>query len=131
MMRLSDLSLNNLRWQLNDPGLVFECGPFTTRLHSDLPNLPLQLHHLYGHYPISEDNDFCDFHVRLLRHGTGGRRWWRSQVQFWIDDEAPFEPFPQDTTLPFLEWGLNWCVATRAHHYLILHAVVYLIVIPT
>jgi HprK-related kinase A len=34
----------------------------------------------------------------------------------------PFEPFPHDTALPFLEWGLNWCVATHAHQYLMLHA---------
>lgn len=122
MLTISDLSLADLHWQLNNSGLAFRCGPFTTCLHSDLPDLPAQIHHLHACYPILEDKTFCDFHVRLLCHGAWWRRWWRPQLQFWIDDEAPFEPFPQDTALPFLEWGLNWCVATRAHHYLMLHA---------
>lgn len=120
-MVLSDLSLDNIHWQLKNSGLFFECGPFKTCLYSDLPDLPSQIHHLYAYYAIPKDSDFFDFHVHLLRHNVW-QHFWHSQVQFWIDNEAPFEPFPQDTTLPFLEWGLNWCVATRAHHYLILHA---------
>jgi hypothetical protein len=80
---------------------------------------PAQIHHLHAHYPLVEDNSFSDFHVRLLRHGN--RR--RSQLRFWIEDEEmPFGLFPLDTALPFLEWGLNWCVATRAHQFLMLHA---------
>jgi len=31
-------------------------------------------------------------------------------------------PFPEEHILPFLEWGINWCVATQAHQYLMLHA---------
>jgi HprK-related kinase A len=31
---------------------------------------------------------------------------------------------PRDQAFPMLEWGLNWCVSTQAHHYLIIHAAV-------
>lgn len=34
----------------------------------------------------------------------------------------PFEPLPRDQAFPMLERGLNWCVSTQAHQYLIIHA---------
>jgi hypothetical protein len=89
-------------------------------LRSDLPaDLPAQIHHLHAHYPLVEDNCFSDFDVRLVRQGG----WRRPQLCFWIgEEENPYGLFPVDNALPFLEWGLNWCVATRAHHFLMLHA---------
>ena len=35
-----------------------------------------------------------------------------------------FNPLPAEQAFPLLEWGLNWCVATQCHQYLILHAAV-------
>jgi HprK-related kinase A len=46
----------------------------------------------------------------------------RPQVEFVVDGERPFEPFPADTDLPLLEWGLNFVIAQRAQHVLLLHA---------
>ncbi|MDS4022072.1 MAG: HprK-related kinase A [Candidatus Competibacter sp.] len=101
-------------------GLRFRCGPFKFQLKSRLSGLASLLLQVYPDYVVSK-YDLTDFHVDLLPT-TFWRRYWRPQIQFLIDNTAPFEPFPQDTVLPFLEWGLNWCVAMRAHQYLMLHA---------
>jgi len=90
-------------------------------IRSNLPELAALLQSLYAHYPLVADTAFADYHI-ALRRPLHWRRWWRPQVWFWIDHETPFAPFPQDTALPLLEWGLNWCVSNRAHQYLMLHA---------
>jgi len=120
-MTLADISLSEFRHCLRHPGMLLSIGPFIVRLRSDLFELPPLLRQLYSEYGVVEDNSFADFHISLYRLG-GLRRWWRPQVQFRVDNETPFSPFPRDTALPFLEWGLNWCVGRRAHQYLMLHA---------
>jgi HprK-related kinase A len=68
-----------------------------------------------------EEGGFADFNVSLVA-AEGIRRWWRPQAQFLFDGETPFEPLPLRVAVPFLEWGLNWCVSHHAHQYLIVHA---------
>lgn len=118
-MKVADLSQIELHARLNQT-LQFGTGTFTIRLKSDLPELAPLLKRMYATYLVL-DGELADFHIHLLTHRKV-IRWFRPQVQFWVDSEKPFEPFPRDTALPFLEWGLNWCVAMRAHHYLMLHA---------
>jgi HprK-related kinase A len=43
-------------------------------------------------------------------------------VTFVLDGREPFDPFPADTHLPMLEWGLNWAIANRSNTTLLLHA---------
>ena len=50
------------------------------------------------------------------------RRWLRRQIAFEIDGMRPFEPHPVENAFPVFEWGLNWCIATSAHRYMMLHA---------
>ncbi len=120
-MRIGDLKHAELSRRLKRDGLCFGMGPFNVSLRSDPRGFEPLLTRLHGLYPLYDDLPFKDFHVRL-RRCRGLRRWARPQVQFLVDGEAPFAPFPEDTALPFLEWGLNWCVATRSHQYLMLHA---------
>ena len=75
---------------------------------------------MYANY-ISSRHKFSDFHISLVSC-TRWFRPWQPQAQFIVDERTPFQPFPPDTALPFLEWGMNWCVATNANHYLMLHA---------
>ena len=63
------------------------------------------------------------FHV-CLKRPNGLRHWVHPQVNFYSDIENPFKPLPLNQANPFFEWGLNWCVATMAHQYLIIHAAV-------
>ena len=119
-MKFAELSPTEQQNRLRFGDLCFRTGPFCFRLHSDLVEFSPLLQRMYADYFLPAD-DFTDFHISLIGR-THWRRPWQRQVQFRLDDGEPFEPFPRDTALPFLEWGLNWCVATRAHHYLMLHA---------
>jgi len=115
------LSLSELNDCLRGPGLLLRSGVFLIGVKSDLPDLPAVLHRLYAPYPIEPDAPFADIRIQL-KSWAGLRAWWNGQGRIWLEDDSPFSTFPRDTALPFLEWGINWCVATRAYHYLLLHA---------
>jgi hypothetical protein len=78
---------------------------------------------MYADYPLAEDDEFTDFPIRLALPG-GFRRWLKPQVLFEFDGSRTFKPLPADQAFPMLEWGLNWCVSSHAHSYLIIHAAV-------
>ncbi len=75
----------------------------------------------YGDYALEDDSGIADFHVRLAP-AAGLRRYYRPQVLFFEDGRSQFQPFPLSLAPPLFEWGLNWCISTRAHQYLIVHA---------
>ncbi|MCP3661799.1 MAG: HprK-related kinase A [Gammaproteobacteria bacterium] len=103
------------------PCLAFRSGPFVIHLTCNYPPLWQLLKRLYPESEIINPPTIADIHVRIIRP-LGLRRWWRPQIQFEIDGERPFEPFPLEQALPMLEWGTNYCIALRAHHYLMLHS---------
>ncbi|MBF0371535.1 MAG: HprK-related kinase A [Magnetococcales bacterium] len=121
-MKLGELSAAEITSRLKGLGLRWQLGPFTVELKGAPPNLADQLRLIYGEHPLFREpwQEVADFHVRLLP-GRGVRRWLRPQVHFYIDGPSPFAPFPRDHALPLLEWGLNFCIASRANHYLLLH----------
>ncbi|NRF66539.1 HprK-related kinase A [Aquincola sp. S2] len=104
-------------------GLTLDVGPFRYRVQTGLPSVAENLATLYGDFPIGDDAGLRDFHVRV-DPVTGVRRYWRAQVNFWFDGWTPFRPLQADHAFAMLEWGMNWCVAAHAHHYLLLHAAV-------
>jgi hypothetical protein len=120
-MHLKELSTDALQRALHT-GLYLGTGPFIFRITSHLPDIARNLHLLYGEFPL-RDPDFADFHVRIDAFGVV-RRLYRPQVQFWVDGTPPFKPLPRDQAFAMLEWGMNWCIAGHAHHYLMLHAAV-------
>lgn len=106
-------------------GLVIGVGPFNFLLRSVFPDIVSNLTHLYADFSIVEDDreTFCDFHITvkspsLLRH------FFSRQAQFYVDDRIVFNPFPLVHATAMLEWGMNWCVSTQIHTYLIVHAAV-------
>lgn len=119
-MKLGKLSAPELAKRLK-AGLYIQTGPFTVHLQTSLTSLAQQLHLLYSEYPLIEGAPIADVHVRIAPPANV-RRWWNPQVVFAADGEIPFAPFPRDHAMPLLEWGINWCVATRAHQFLMLHA---------
>lgn len=124
-MTLQDLAAAERTRRLRQEGLRFRTGPFVLRLHTDHAALGAQLAALYGLAPVLEetDPDLSQFVIHLHRP-RGPRRWWRPQIALRTDAETPFAPFPLDHALPLMEWGYNWCIATQAHHFLMLHAAV-------
>jgi len=104
-------------------GLTLTTGPFRFRLQSRRAGVARGLRLLYDQFPIDDDNGFRDFHARVDRV-YGVRAWLKPQVDFWYDTATPFKPLPADHDFALLEWGMNWCIASHAHHYLQLHAAV-------
>ena len=123
MLTVSSLALPELRRRCSGTGLVLRTGPFSSRIHTDIPELVQTLALLYADYPLAGEDGFADFQVRLRRSG-GLRRWFHPQVGFEHDGATPFLPLPLAQAHPMFEWVMNWCVSINAHTYLILHAAV-------
>jgi HprK-related kinase A len=122
-VRVADLPPGELRGRLARGTLTLELGPFRARVRSRLASLHGLAADLYPDYPVAPPEALADFHVRVdrVRSLTSPLR---PTVGFWIDGRQRFPPSPVEHALPILEWGLNWCVADRAHHLLMLHAAV-------
>ena len=115
------LSLAELRTQLAQ-GLVLQTGPFRTRVVSQMQPVLHGLATLYADFELPSDG-IVDFVVQVDLV-AGPRAVWRPQIVFRFDHQIPFKPLPADHAFASLEWGLNWCIAGHAHHYLLLHAAV-------
>jgi HprK-related kinase A len=120
---VSELSLPALRRSLAGKGLRLRTGPVTVNVRSPLDAVVRGIALHYAQHPVESGAGFADFHVSVERP-RGVRRWYRPQVLFRIDGDAPFAPLPGDQGFPLLEWGLNWCFSSHLHRYLILHAAV-------
>jgi HprK-related kinase A len=101
--------------------LRYTIGPFATRLTSYIPDLSERLFWFYGDTETFADDRYVHFNIQI-RAGSLVRRWTAPQAVFQSEDQTPFQPFPRDHAFPLLEWGLNWCIAHRAHQFLMLHA---------
>lgn len=121
-MRLIELSQVEVISRLSADGLKLVTGPFTVRVRSDISSVAEGLAQLYGQFELSDSN-FQDFHVSVKRP-YGLRRWVAPQANFIYDGFRPFQPLPVGQAFPMLEWGMNWCASSHAHHFLIIHAAV-------
>lgn len=106
-------------------GVVVCTGPFRFLIKSPVASVERNLATLYEDFPITSYNNeiFCDFHVHL-RNPSVVRGILYPQAQFYVDDSIVFNPFPLTHATAMLEWGMNWCVSTQIHTYLIVHAAV-------
>lgn len=121
-MNISSLSPTELRRRLGSSGVYFGTGVFTACLRTRIELVAASFALLYADYPL-HDGPYADFHLELAPP-RGWRRWIRPQVDFHCDGDTPFMPLPRDQAFPMLEWGLNWCVSSQAHYYLMIHAAV-------
>lgn len=122
-MKIIDLDQYRIARLLRNEGLRIEIGPFAVSLRSRLKRVAEQITFFYGDYPMVQDDGFVDFHIRIDKP-AGLRHWIRPQAIFSFDGFAPFKPLPEDQAFAMFEWGLNWCIATTSHQYLIVHAAV-------
>lgn len=120
-MRVGELRLPDVAAMLRGDGLGLDFGAARARVRTDLPALAKSIHAVYRHFPVAERGGFYDVTAAVRRVG-GLRRYVRPQIEFVVDGEVPFDPFPAATDLPLLEWGLNWCLAERCNTHLLLHA---------
>jgi HprK-related kinase A len=117
------LALREFAAQLEHPGLGLDTGPFVIRLETPIESLAEEVQFLYHDFPVAQGGAFVDFHV-TVGQPSGLRRWWRPQTVIFVDGVMPFEPLPLRLAIPMLEWSLNWCAATEAHQYVMIHSAV-------
>lgn len=116
------LSAAEARYQARNQGLVFRAGRFSVRLHTPLRQVVDGVRSMYSE-ALALPGPFADFTVQV-RSAGGIRRWYRPQALFSLNGARPFAPLPRGQAYPLLEWGLNWCVSSHCHQYLIVHAAV-------
>ena len=115
-MKIGDLSRGDLGEKLASNGIRLRIGPFSTHLQTSLPRVVASIQLLYSDFSLEDREGVADFHARLTRP-WGSRRWLRPQVFFHVDGKNLFEPFPLALAPPLFEWGLNWCISSRAHQF--------------
>ena len=101
----------------------FKVGPFNIHLTSFIPLVNRHLAEFYSAYPSVSDDDMIDFHINMTQAG-GYRRFYKRQACFDFDGYQPFTPLPLSQASGLFEWSLNWCIASNAHQYLIIHAAI-------
>ena len=104
---------------------VLVIGPFRFFIETALDDVKKNIGLLYAEFDIQKDGGQCfnDFHVSIATPNLI-RRFFQAQAQFYLDGEIVFNPFPLMHATAMLEWGMNWCISTRIHTYLIIHAAV-------
>ncbi len=121
-MKVNELSYKVWAERLAGPGVCLETPPFKSKIHSPLALVSEGLYLLYSEYNLCEtDEEIMDFQVSVAPPSFL-RRWFRPQVIFSFDGSRPFKPLSQKQALPVFEWGLNWCIVSNAHQYLMIHA---------
>jgi hypothetical protein len=123
MTTVASLAPRALAALLAGPGLYLRTGPFINHITADNVPIAAGIARMYGDYSLAESTEFADFHVSF-DNAALWRRWWHRQVRFSHDGYRPFAPLPRDQGFAMFEWMLNWCVSSRAHDYLIIHAAV-------
>ncbi|HEY1148709.1 MAG TPA: HprK-related kinase A, partial [Pseudoduganella sp.] len=123
MLTVASLSRSELAARLAGDGIRLRTGRFTARLQADIPAITEGIALLYPDYVLEPDDAFADFHLQIARPWSV-RRWFRPQIELLYDGRKLFQPLPLPQALPVFEWGLNWCVSSRAHRYLMVHAAV-------
>ena len=96
-------------------------GPFNFSIKTDNNAVVSNLNSLYSDYTFAHDSPFIDFPITITTRSLV-RRFIKPQVDFLLDEFAPFKPLPKDQSFAMLEWGMNRCITTRAHQFLIFHA---------
>jgi HprK-related kinase A len=122
-VNLAEIEPRALRRRLQTNGLRLRIGPIVAELRSSLETIAAALEWHYADYAVADDDEFADFHVSV-RTSSAVRRYIRPKAVFSFDGREPFKPLPASHAFPLLEWGLNWCVSTQCHQYLIIHAAV-------
>ena len=102
-------------------GIGIDLGAARVRLRTEMDDVAGMIRTVYGSYPIEGSTGLFDITVNL-RRVRGLRGVFRPQCELLTDGIREFEPFPLDTPLPLLEWGINYAIASRMFCHLLLHA---------
>jgi HprK-related kinase A len=118
---IGDLDPRETIRRLAGPGLVVRMGPFRVRVASRIGHFRRQFVDLYRHHRFEAADDFIDFDLRLAARRSWTARGRRVAI-FQFSGAEPLADLPIDQAMPLFEWGLNWCVTSHAHQFVIIHA---------
>jgi HprK-related kinase A len=119
--RVADIAPDRLRERLLASGVGLDFGAARARIAADAAGFDEAFAAVYSGFELEEPAGFFDVTVRL-RAARGVRRFFRPQVELLADGRILFAPFPADTHLPLVEWGMNYLIAQRLGFHLLLHA---------
>lgn len=120
-MQVGDFGSAALAQRLRTTGIHLDSGAFTTHLNIELPHLAAEFAEIYDRYRVDEPPAIDNFHVRVASPSLL-RRYFRPQVQHWVDGVDMMEPLPLDHAFPFLESALNLAIATDDLGPLVVHS---------
>ena len=120
-MRIAEIPEHALSQRLVADGVAIDFGSARARIKTNLPACARLIRTVYGGYIADDPSGMFDVTVDL-RRVRGIRGYVRPQCELVCDGVVEQEPFPLDTSLPLLEWGTNYALATRLYCYLLLHA---------
>ena len=123
MITLGELPPERVVALANSGDLLLRIAPYTARIRSSEASLARDLGLLYADFEVLAPDRFADFHVSVVRE-AGLRRWLRPLIRFHFDGVPSFMPLLATHATASLEWGLNWCVASHGHQFLVIHAAV-------
>ena len=122
-MKLSELNPGQVANLMAGEGVALDLGIATFNVKSKLRAVVDNFYTLYSAHEIVEQERAVDFHVKV-QSAPSLRKWIYPQIEFICDQHSPFLPLPKSQAYPVLEWGMNWCIASHCHNYLLLHAAV-------
>ena len=122
-MKIQQITWPQFKHDCSRGNIGIDLGVATFRVQTSLPDVQKKFYQLYADYAVVEHHQPSDFQVSVsLPHSL--RRWLQAQVDFSLDGHSPFLPLPRSQAYPLLEWGMNWCMASYRHNYLLIHAAV-------
>jgi len=104
-------------------GLKLEVGPFVIAFEGNDSLLADCLSAHYPDYPLADPSAFPDGRLQLRKRPLH-ERLLRRPCHICLEDRLSFTNFPPEALLAHLEWSMNWCIASRANWFLMLHAAV-------
>lgn len=116
--RLSSVDVGE---RLAGQGIGLDFGAASARIRGNVRGLAEAIAYVYGAFCHEDSNAFFDITAQVVP-ARGIRRYFKPQVKLIVDGEIVFAPFPADTHLPLLEWGMNFYLAQRLGFRLLLHA---------
>lgn len=122
-MIVAELPPDEVCRRLAGPGVRIRMGPIVARIRSPMTSVHAAIARHYAAHEVADDGQFSDFPVTVAPPSRA-RRFIRPTVTFRLDDAPVFQPLPAEQAFALLEWGLNWCIATQCHQFLIIHAAV-------
>ncbi len=105
---------------INEKSVDYRIGEFNVSVCSELDEVLADFAALYHGYPSRHVNG--DMPIRVSVRRVKGSRLRRERYQIVGDGEDVGGQRRREEVIPFVEWGINWCVISTRADFLQLHA---------